>query len=85
MIDNEYLLEADDEIDTSSKDAMVRFIVTNFYRFINAPDRTDTRQMLMLVAALGVLSASSDDDRQAISASKRLTQAALARRGRSNG
>ena len=59
---------------SDAKKGLVSFITSNFYRFINNPDTTDTKGMLMLIAALTMLS--SGDDPNAIQAAKRLAQMA---------
>lgn len=63
-----------------AKKNLVSYITSNFYRFINNPDTTDTKGMLMLIAALTMLS--SGDDPNAIQAAKRLAQMANIRAGK---
>jgi hypothetical protein len=76
----EFVLEAkDEEPDLSTKKALVNFIASNLYRFANKPDG-DTKGLMLLVAALGILNTS--DDTTALNAARRLATAALiARKG----
>lgn len=81
MIDfKEYIQEAkDDEQDLSTKKALVSFIAANLFRFANKPEG-DTKGLMLLVAALGILNTS--DDAAAVNTAKRLATAALmARKG----
>ena len=64
-----------------AREALISFITSNFYRFINNPDSADQRSLLMLVAAISLVSAS--DSSQAQNAAKRLAQAALAKTSKS--
>lgn len=77
---DEFVLEAkDDEPDLSTKKALVSFIASNLFRFANKPEG-DTKGLMLLVAALGVLNTS--DDAAAINVARRLATAALiARKG----
>lgn len=76
----EFVQEAkDDEQDLSTKKALVSFIASNLYRFANKPEG-DTKGLMLLVAALGILNTS--DDATAVNAARRLATAALiARKG----
>lgn len=76
----EFVREAkDEEQDLSTKKALVSFIASNMYRFTSKPEG-DTKGLMFLVAALGILNAS--DDVQAVSTARRLATAALtARKG----
>lgn len=79
----QYLKEApDDDTVADTRKAVLAMITSNLYRFINSKDDKDNKAMLMLVAALGVLSNASEDNMLAISTAKRLAQTALARAGR---
>lgn len=69
----------DDEMGDAKK-TLISYITSNFYRFINNPDTTDTKGMLMLIAALTMLS--SGDDPNAIQAARRLAQMANIRAGK---
>ena len=72
----EFVIEAqDDDEDLSSKKALVNFIASNLYRFANKPDTENSRGLLLLIAALGVLNTS--DDPQAVNTAKRLATGAL--------
>lgn len=77
----EFVTEAkEDEQDLSTKKAIVNFIAANLYRFANKPEG-DTKGLMLLVAALGVLNTS--DDATAVNAARRLATAALiARKGK---
>jgi hypothetical protein len=69
--------EAIEDIDTSqdtAKAALVQFISSNFVRLANSPS-ADTKSLLMLVAALTIIS--SADDGQSLGAAKRLATAAF--------
>ncbi len=60
----EFVTEAkDEEQDLSTKKALVNFIASNLYRFANKPEG-DTKGLMLLVAALGILNTS--DDAQAV-------------------
>lgn len=67
----------DDIVDRS---AIVNTIVSNFYRTINRGNG-DTKQLLLLIAALSVLNTSTNSA-QAISAARRLAQLAMASGGK---
>lgn len=69
---------AENNQDQSPKEALVSFIVSNFYRFINNPNTADERGLMMLVAALGLINTS--DSTQAQNAARRLAQAALSKK-----
>lgn len=77
---DEFVLEAkDEEQDLSTKKALVSFIASNLFRFANKPEG-DTKGLMLLVAALGILNTS--DDPSAINVARRLATAALiARKG----
>jgi len=60
--------------------AIVNFITSNFYRFINSTDENDNKSLLMLVAALSVLNVS--DQPNAVQIARRLATMALMRSGR---
>ncbi len=77
----EFVTEAkDDEQDLSTKKAIVNFIAANLYRFANKPEG-DTKGLMLLVAALGILNTS--DDATAVNVARRLATAALiARKGK---
>ena len=76
----EFVQEAkEDEQDLSTKKALVNFIASNLFRFANKPEG-DTKGLMLLVAALGILNTS--DDAQAVNTARRLATAALiARKG----
>jgi hypothetical protein len=74
------LFEDEDNSSSAPKRMLMRMIISNFYRFINAPDRVEIRSILLLISALSVISAAEDDDRQALMAARRLVQSALSRR-----
>jgi hypothetical protein len=70
----------DEDFDLSTKKAIVNFIAANLYRFANKPEG-DTKGLMLLVAALGILNTS--DDATAVSVARRLATAALiARKGK---
>jgi hypothetical protein len=76
----EFVAEAEEEQDLSTKKAIVNFIAANLYRFANNP-KGDTKGLMLLVAALGILNTS--DDATAINTARRLATAALiARKGK---
>lgn len=72
----DFIVEAEEE-DLSTKKALVNFIASNLYRFANKPEG-DTKGLMLLVAALGVLNTS--DEAQAINTARRLATAALSAR-----
>jgi hypothetical protein len=73
---DEFINEAqDDTEDLSTKKALVNFIASNLYRFANKPEGENTKGLLLLIAALGVLNTS--DDPQAINTARRLATAGL--------
>lgn len=76
----EFIQEAkEDEQDLSTKKALVNFIASNLFRFANRPEG-DTKGLMLLVAALGILNTS--DDASAVNVARRLATAALiARKG----
>jgi hypothetical protein len=75
-----FVAEAEEEQDLSTKKAIVNFIAANLYRFANKPSG-DTKGLMLLVAALGILNTS--DDATAINTARRLATAALiARKGK---
>lgn len=76
----EFVQEAkEDEQDLSTKKALVNFIASNLFRFANRPEG-DTKGLMLLVAALGILNTS--DDAAAVNVARRLATAALiARKG----
>lgn len=77
MYSNEEVNTNKDGDTTSTKGAVINYIVANFYRFINNPNTTDNKVLLTLIAALGIVNAS--DDPAAIGAARRLAQNALTR------
>lgn len=80
---NEFILEEkDDDTASDTKKGVVNFIVSNFYRFINSPDESDNKSLIMLVAALTILNA---DQPNATQVARRLAQMALVRSGRKKG
>lgn len=81
----DYLLE-DDDADTTNdtKRATINMIASNFFRFINSPDESDNKAMLMLIAALSILNL-GDDNINAEQIARRLVQSALVRSGRKKG
>lgn len=85
MNDSYDLIEdKDDSVQGDTKQATLNFIASNFYRFTNSPDETDSKSLLMLIAALGVLNM-GDDNPNAIQIAKRLAQLALVRSGKKKG
>jgi hypothetical protein len=66
-----------DATSDEAKRAVITFITSNFYRFINNPDTSDTKGLLMLIAALSTLNA--DDTPQTLATAKRLAQMAYVR------
>lgn len=74
---NEFISEADDQMDpTETKKALLNLISSNFFRFASS-EKTDERSLLMLIAALGILS--SGDDIQSLNIARRLATGALSR------
>jgi len=73
----EFVSEDTDQLDhKESKKALMALISSNFFRFANN-NNGDMRPLLMLIAALGVVSAS--DDLQSLNVARRLATAALSR------
>lgn len=62
------------EMDT--RKGVINFITSNFYRFINSDDNGDLKSIVMLTAALSIL---SSDQPNAIQVARRLAQSALQR------
>ena len=86
MISFEDFLIEDDDTDTTSdtKRATVNLIASNFFRFINSPDDSDNKAMLMLIAALSILNL-NDDNINVEQIARRLAQSALVRAGKKKG
>lgn len=76
--------EKDDSQSTDTRQNTLNFIASNFYRFTNAPDESDSKSLLMLIAALSVLNM-GDDNPNAVQVAKRLAQLALVRSGKKKG
>ena len=74
--------EKDDDVTADTKKAVVNFITSNFYRFINSSDESDNKSLLMLVAALSVL---NTDQPNSVQVARRLAQMALVRSGKKRG
>ena len=75
--------DANDKADATSdeaKRAVIAYITSNFYKFINNPDAGDNKGLLMLIAALTTLNA--DDTPQTLATAKRLAQMAYIRSGK---
>lgn len=80
---NDFIIEEkDDDTQADTQKAVVNFITSNFYRFINSPDESDNKSLLMLVAALSVLNTNQPNATQV---ARRLAQMALTRSGRKKG
>jgi hypothetical protein len=80
---NDFIIEEkDDDTQADTQKAVVNFITSNFYRFINSPDESDNKSLLMLVAALSVLNTNQSN---AVQVARRLAQMALVRSGRKKG
>lgn len=80
---NEFLNEEkDDDTISDTKKGVVNFIVSNFYRFVNSPEESDNKSLIMLVAALTILNA---DQPNATQIARRLAQVALVRSSRKKG
>lgn len=75
-----YLHEEDDAVGDSIK-SVTNFIASNLNRIINASDEQDLRPMLMLIAALNVLS-NADNNPNALQTARRLATVAMARLNR---
>lgn len=75
----DFLVEGQEEPDLSTKKALVNFIASNLYRFANKPEG-DSKGLMLLVAALGVLNTS--DDLQAVNTARRLATAAITARNK---
>ena len=67
-------IEDNQDTQDGSKAALVQFISTNFVRLSNNPT-VDTKSLLMLLAALSIISAA--DDGSTLGAAKRLATAAF--------
>ena len=78
----------DEEVkDTSvadTKKSVTSFIASNLQRFAGSTDETDTKAMLMLVAALSLLDA-SDDNPTALQTARRLATMALVKSTKKKG
>lgn len=76
---NKFLLEADDDstdLETTKK-SLITFISSNMARFLSKSDKQDTKPLLMLIAALQLVSIA--DDTQSLTVARRLATAALAK------
>ena len=78
---NDFLTEEDDEKNVDSKKSLIQYITANFYRLAQQPDTKNDRGMLLLLAAISMLSV--DDDAQSINLAKRLAQLALTQSNKS--
>jgi len=81
--DNKIIVEAperDDDTSADTKRAVLSLIASNLYRFGGSTDDTDTKGLLMLVAALSILNL--EDQPNAVQVARRLSQLALVRLGR---
>lgn len=76
-----FLIEEDDDIQGKDpRKALIQYITSNFYRFVQHPDIKDQRGMLLLIAAISLLN--SGDETYTINAAKRLAQLALSQSGK---
>lgn len=76
--------EKDDATQADTKQNTLNFIASNFYRFVNSPDESDSKSLLMLIAAISVLNM-GEDNPNAVQIAKRLAQLALVRSGKKKG
>lgn len=76
--------EKDDSTQADTKQNTLNFIASNFYRFVNSPDESDSKSLLMLIAAISVLNM-GEDNPNAVQIAKRLAQLALVRSGKKKG
>jgi len=73
----DFISEAEDLNDpTETKKSLLALISSNFFRFAST-DKTDTRSLLMLIAALGILNAGNDLN--SLNLARRLATGALSR------
>jgi hypothetical protein len=74
----DFIRESEDQVlpPEETKKSLLALISSNFFRFANS-EKTDTRSLLMLIAALGILSAG--DDLQSLNIARRLATGALSR------
>lgn len=76
---NKFLLEAEDDssdLETTKK-SLVTFISSNMARFLTKSDKQDNTPLIMLIAALQLVSIA--DDTQSLTVARRLATAALAK------
>lgn len=78
---NDFLKEEDDDKTVDSRKSLIQFITANFYRLAQQQDLKNDRGMLLLIAAISMLSV--DDDTQIVNTAKRLAQLALTQSGKS--
>jgi len=83
MDNNKFAVEATDDVSVDTKKAVVNFVASNLQRFINTED-SDSKSMLMLIAALAMLN-TSEENPTAIQTARRLANAALTRVGKKKG
>lgn len=76
-----FLHEEDDDKSVDSRRNLIQFITSNFYRLAQQQDLKNDRGMLLLLAAISMLSV--DDDTQIVNTAKRLAQLALTQAGKS--
>lgn len=75
---NEFNEEVSDD-QLATRKGVMNFVASNLMRFVNSPEGDD-RAMLMLIAALSVLS--NESDPQSVQTARRLAQTALQRQGK---
>jgi len=75
----DFIIEEDDDTSLETKNALVSFITSNLYRYINS-DATDNKPLLMLIAALSVLNTSNSTT--ALNTARRLATGAMQKASR---
>ena len=75
----DFIIEEDDDTNLETKNALISFITSNLYRYINS-DATDNKPLLMLIAALSVLNTSNSTT--ALNTARRLATGAMQKASR---
>jgi hypothetical protein len=75
----DFIIEEDDDTNLETKNALISFITSNLYRYINS-DATDNKPLLMLIAALSILNTSNNT--AALNTARRLATGAMQKASR---
>ena len=75
----DFIIEEDDDTNLETKNALISFITSNLYRYINS-DATDNKPLLMLIAALSIINTSNNT--AALNTARRLATGAMQKASR---